>query len=190
MRFRFLSVIFLGVLVLAACSLDYNNYPYQDQTQTTQPTEWGTPPITEESTESTTEQKAEEKIVESEPTLPATITPLTVEVTPVTTTQEETPPAHVPETKIFAVSASQFSFSPSTLTVNKGDTVVINFTATDVPHGFSLPDFNVSLVGAELGKVVTASFIADKAGTFTFACSVVCGTGHSDMKGTFVVNDV
>ena len=91
------------------------------------------------------------------------------------------------ETKTFDVVASQFAFSPDTLTVNVGDTVVINLTSSDVPHGFSLSDFGISETITP-GKTKTVEFVADQAGTFSFTCSVVCGAGHSGMRGSLVVN--
>lgn len=92
-----------------------------------------------------------------------------------------------PTTQTFDMVAQQFEFSPSTITVNVGDTVVLNLTTSDVPHGFSLPQFDVSTTITP-GKTKTVEFVADEAGTFTFSCSVVCGSGHSGMKGQIVVN--
>lgn len=90
------------------------------------------------------------------------------------------------ETKSFTMTASQFEFSPSTITVNQGDTVVLTITSSDVTHGFSLPEFGVS-ENLEPGQTVSVQFVADKKGTFTFSCSVFCGSGHSSMKGTLKV---
>lgn len=90
-------------------------------------------------------------------------------------------------TQTFNIVAQQFSFSPSTITVNQGDTVVFNLTSIDVPHGFSLPQFNVSEIITP-GETTTVEFVADTTGTFTFACSLVCGSGHAGMTGTLVVN--
>jgi cytochrome c oxidase subunit II len=91
------------------------------------------------------------------------------------------------ETKEFTIAMTQFDFSPSTITVNKGDTVKINVTSSDVGHGFSLPEFGVDLKPA-VGETATAEFVADKTGTFTFRCNVFCGSGHQGMKGTLIVN--
>jgi cytochrome c oxidase subunit 2 len=90
------------------------------------------------------------------------------------------------EVKEFKVTAEQFEFTPNTITVNQGDTVRLIVTSTDVAHGIGLPDFGVS---AELlpGETTTVEFVADKAGTFDFVCSVYCGVGHSAMKGTIVI---
>lgn len=94
------------------------------------------------------------------------------------------PPA--PVSRQMTLSAKQWEFSPSTITVNQGERVVLTITSSDVTHGFSLPEFNAS---AELvaGQATKVEFTADKAGTFTFSCSVFCGEGHSGMRGTLIV---
>lgn len=92
-----------------------------------------------------------------------------------------------PTTQTFDIVASQFEFSPSTITVTVGDTVVLNLTTSDVPHGFSLPQFGASATITP-GQTKTVEFVADEAGTFTFRCSVVCGSGHSSMSGQIIVN--
>jgi heme/copper-type cytochrome/quinol oxidase subunit 2 len=74
------------------------------------------------------------------------------------------------------------------LEVKKGDLVVLKITSSDVVHGFSLKDFGVFIEdGIRPGKVVLASFTADKAGTFTFTCNIICGDEHKSMQGTLVV---
>lgn len=88
----------------------------------------------------------------------------------------------------FDVTARQFEFNPATITVTKGDTVTLNITSEDVVHGFSIPDFDVN-EALTPGKTTTVQFVADKAGTFSFACSIVCGSGHSTMKGQLVVEE-
>ncbi len=109
---------------------------------------------------------------------PATATPLP-ELTGTVTTPSEV--------KEFTMTAKQWAFEPSTITVNKGDRVRLVVTSIDVAHGFGLPDFGVD-ARLEPGTATTVEFTASRAGTFTFFCSVVCGAGHSGMKGTLVVN--
>lgn len=89
--------------------------------------------------------------------------------------------------KSFIMTARQWVFEPSTVTVNRGDTVQVTIESVDVTHGFAIPDFNVS-ERLEPGKTVNLEFVADKSGTFTFFCNVLCGSGHRDMKGTLIVN--
>ncbi len=86
------------------------------------------------------------------------------------------------------LSATSFEFSPATVTVKKGVPVKLTITAQDVPHGFSLPEFGIQR-DLNPGKAEVIEFTPDKAGSFTFACSVFCGAGHGGMKGTLVVTE-
>ncbi len=83
--------------------------------------------------------------------------------------------------------AQKFEFIPGTITANQGDTVILNITSTDVEHGISIPEFGVNTT-IPAGQTVTVEFVADQAGTFPFSCSVFCGGGHGNMKGTLIVN--
>ncbi|MBR9706859.1 MAG: hypothetical protein GOV15_00290 [Candidatus Diapherotrites archaeon] len=91
--------------------------------------------------------------------------------------------------KEFDVTAKQFEFVPSTITVTKGDTVRLNVTSVDVPHGVFISEFGVNQDLA-VNETATVEFIADQAGSFTMHCSVFCGAGHGGMKGTLIVEDV
>ena len=84
------------------------------------------------------------------------------------------------------ITAQQFSFSPGTITVPKGTRIKLNINSIDVTHGFTIPDFGVSVVLSP-GVEVSTEFVADKVGTFSYSCSVFCGGGHSNMKGTLIV---
>lgn len=91
------------------------------------------------------------------------------------------------EVKEFDMIAKQWEFTPNTIEVNQGDTIKLHIKSTDVTHGFKLLEFGVD-ESLKPGKTVDVEFIADKTGTFTFACSVFCGSGHSGMKGQLIVN--
>ena len=75
--------------------------------------------------------------------------------------------------------------------VNAGDTVVLRITGLDdgsgSGHGFSLSEFNVNRAIRD-GLTITIQFIANKRGTFTFRCSVVCGSGHNSMNGVLAAS--
>ncbi len=88
--------------------------------------------------------------------------------------------------KEIRMTAKQWEFQPATVTVTRGDRVKLIVKSVDVSHGFALPDFNVN-TRLEPGVDTIVEFTADKAGTFTFFCSVVCGSGHSEMRGSLVV---
>ena len=63
-----------------------------------------------------------------------------------------------------------YAFSPSTVTVVEGDTIRFTFiNPEDDVHSFVLPDFAVSLPG---GKTTEATYIAKRAGLFTFQCAI------------------
>jgi cytochrome c oxidase subunit 2 len=103
------------------------------------------------------------------------------------TTGNDSQEGLIGETKYFAMTAKNWEFEPSTITVNKGDLVKINIKSIDVDHGIRLSEFNVN-EKLEPNKEVNIEFIADQTGEFTFSCNVFCGEGHSNMKGTLIVN--
>lgn len=84
------------------------------------------------------------------------------------------------------VTLRKYEFSPGSLRVKKGEHVKLVMTAMDHDHGFRLDDYNIDQKTPK-GTTVVVEFTADKAGTFHFRCSSVCGLGHRGMKGTLVV---
>jgi len=86
------------------------------------------------------------------------------------------------------VTLRKYEFSPGTLRVKKGEQVRLVMAAADHDHGFKLDDFNINQKIPK-GTTVVVEFTADKAGTFQFHCSSVCGLGHRGMKGILVVED-
>ena len=88
--------------------------------------------------------------------------------------------------KEFDVTARQWEYTPSTITVSEGDTVILNIESVDVTHGFVIAEFGVS-ENLQPGKKVTVEFVADKAGEYTFFCNVPCGRGHGSMRGKLIV---
>jgi len=65
------------------------------------------------------------------------------------------------------------------LRVRKGERVKLVMAAADQGHGFKLDDFNINQKIPK-GTTVVVEFTADKAGTFQFRCSNVCGIGTAD----------
>ena len=101
--------------------------------------------------------------------------------------EEETQVGSTGKTVEINVVASQFEFQPSEIRVKKGDKVKLNVRSIDVTHGLSIPAFDVNVVADKNGDSV--EFVADKAGSFPFRCSVVCGSGHKSMAGTLIVEE-
>ncbi len=90
------------------------------------------------------------------------------------------------EIKEFDIIARNWEFVPDTIEVNLGDKVELHIESVEGTHGFSLSDFGIN-ERLEPHQDVHVDFIADKTGTFTFACSVPCGSGHSRMSGQLIV---
>jgi len=89
---------------------------------------------------------------------------------------------------VISLGGSKSSVEQPAIEVSKGDRVVLKLKSSDVVHGFSLKDFGIFITnGIHPGKVVLVSFIADKAGTFTFSCNAICGNNHENMQGTLIV---
>jgi len=86
------------------------------------------------------------------------------------------------------VTLRKYEFSPGSLRVRKGEQVRLIMAAVDHDHGFKLDDFDINQKIPK-GTTVVIEFIADRAGTFQFRCSSVCGLGHRNMKGTLVVEE-
>ena len=87
-----------------------------------------------------------------------------------------------PTTRTIRVEASQFSYSPSTISVNRGDTVTIELISADVVHGVYIDGYGVS-VEADPGQSKTLTFTANQPGSFRFRCNVTCGAMHPFMIG-------
>ncbi|MHB1330889.1 MAG: cupredoxin domain-containing protein [Minisyncoccota bacterium] len=106
----------------------------------------------------------------------------TINNTNTSTTGSETAPG----VKEFTVEGSTFAFAPNTMTVNVGDTVKITFVNKIGFHDFVLDEFNVKTQQISAGQSETITFVADKAGTFEYYCSV--GTHRQQgMVGTLTV---
>lgn len=90
--------------------------------------------------------------------------------------------------KEFTVTGKNYSFAPATLTVKKGDTVKITFVNEGGFHDLKLDEFNVATRQLNGGSQETVTFVADKAGSFEYYCSV--GTHRQmGMKGTLTVTE-
>ena len=92
------------------------------------------------------------------------------------------------KTKEISVTARQWEFEPNPIIVSKGDKVKLSIKSIDVTHGFALPDFGINS-RLNPGETTVIEFMADKTGSFSFFCSVQCGSGHGDMRGTLIVNE-
>ena len=98
------------------------------------------------------------------------------------------PQAAVVAARVVKVTARKFEFKPSVITVKKGELVELELTTSDRRHGFDAPELAIH---AEIkpGAPTRVQFRPDKAGHFSFHCSVFCGDGHEEMTGEIVVTE-
>ena len=81
------------------------------------------------------------------------------------------------------LNAKDFEYDKKVIHVKQGDKVKLTLNSDDDGgHGFALPAYNINLQ-----KNGSAEFTADKAGTYEYHCSVMCGSGHMNMTGKLVV---
>ncbi len=86
----------------------------------------------------------------------------------------------------FVITGDHYSFTPSTIQVNKNDLVKITFTAQDIPHSFAIDDYRI-VKRANAGQTVTFEFRADRTGPFTFYCNLSIDAKCREMKGKLTV---
>lgn len=95
---------------------------------------------------------------------------------------------------IVNLEANQWYFEPDTVTVKLNQRVRLVITSKmDVRPGFSghglvIPEYGINIY-LPTGRTLTSDFTANKPGNFTFTCSIYCGEGHTDMRGTLIVTE-
>ncbi len=93
---------------------------------------------------------------------------------------------HTPTALSFTVNGGNFYFTPNTIKVKKGDTVKIIFKNDGGMHDFVIDEYHVATSRIGTGAEQTVTFVADKAGSFEYYCSV--GSHRQmGMKGTLIV---
>src|SRR6266704_2179852 len=68
------------------------------------------------------------------------------------------------ETKEVQMTAKKYEFSPSSVEVPVGATVVFKITALDRDHGFEIEGVKDSCVELKKGEIATVEYTAEKAG--------------------------
>ena len=85
------------------------------------------------------------------------------------------------EPKVIEITAKKFAFSPSTITLQKGEPVILRLTSADRVHGFMSRPLKID-TDIAAGKTTDVNVTPDTAGNFTVICDHYCGTGHGNMK--------
>lgn len=104
---------------------------------------------------------------------------------PNATTSTASPSAAVKE---ITVTSTGMAFNPKTLSVKKGDRVKVTYTNGGGTHDLRIDGYNVGTKVISGGQSETFEFVADKAGTFEYYCSVG-NHRQMGMKGTLTVTE-
>lgn len=86
-----------------------------------------------------------------------------------------------PTPRRIEITAKRFQFMPSSITLKKGEPVIILLKSADVAHGLRFRELGLDL-RAKKGQTSELPFTPTKTGDFVGQCSVFCGGGHGQMK--------
>jgi cytochrome c oxidase subunit II len=82
----------------------------------------------------------------------------------------------------FTLAASNWKFTPGTITAHPGQTVVLHAKAAEGMHGLVSDQLGIRATTLAPGKTVDVTFVApSKPGKYYVHCSVPCGPGHASM---------
>ncbi|TXK85531.1 cupredoxin domain-containing protein [Paenibacillus sp. N3.4] len=99
--------------------------------------------------------------------------------------ETKTPSASTqPAGQTVVLKATNFKFDQTEYHVKKGEPVTITLDNSQGVHGAAIKDFKINLDNSNK----TATFTPDKAGSFPINCSIMCGTGHANMKTMLIVD--
>lgn len=113
-----------------------------------------------------------------------TIAPTTVQASP---TPISSPSATQESTQKITITGNEFAFTPSTITVKKGQVVELTFKNDGkFPHNLTISDLSLATKTIQPGQEDTITFTPSKTGSFSFICTV---PGHADrgMRGALIV---
>jgi cytochrome c oxidase subunit II len=90
--------------------------------------------------------------------------------------------------RVIKISAERYEYSPGTVTLKKGEAVILELTSEDRLHGFHIKELGVR-ADVLPGQPVRVRVVPDKIGSFPFSCDLFCGSGHGDMNGVITVTN-
>jgi cytochrome c oxidase subunit II len=84
--------------------------------------------------------------------------------------------------------AKRFTYTPSEITLKKGQPVILVLHSADVAHGIKFAELNLK---TDIGKDATSElpFTPTQIGDFVGHCSHFCGAGHGSMTLTLHVTE-
>ncbi len=90
--------------------------------------------------------------------------------------------AHAAERpKVIEIKAKKFEFSPSGITLKKGEPVILRLTSEDRTHGFFVKPLKID-ADIKPGQVTDITVTPAETGEYVVICDHYCGTGHGNMN--------
>lgn len=83
--------------------------------------------------------------------------------------------------------ASNWKFTPGTITVHVNQPTTLRFTSSMGVHGVYSSELGIANTMIYPGKFATVTFTPKKKGTYSVHCTVFCGPGHASMTFTVKV---
>lgn len=104
----------------------------------------------------------------------------------ITTISNGYPLSDPPQPREIRVTVGENQFSPSTISVSKGERVRLELRSAQ-DHRFAIKELDID-EAIRAGETRVIEFTPDKEGRFVFSCAG-CGTGHSEIHGELVVEE-
>ena len=84
------------------------------------------------------------------------------------------------EPRVIEIKAKKFAFSPSEVTLKKGEPVILRLSSEDRAHGFLLKPLKID-TDITPGKATDITVTPTANGQYLVICDHYCGTGHGNM---------
>lgn len=88
--------------------------------------------------------------------------------------------------RVVAITATRYQFTPSEVTLKRGETVKFQLTSEDMTHGLFVKDLAID-TNIIPGKTTEFTLTPQKPGKYTAICVNYCGPGHGNMHMTILV---
>jgi cytochrome c oxidase subunit 2 len=89
--------------------------------------------------------------------------------------------SHAESPKRIEIVAQRFTYKPDSITLKKGEPVVLVLRSSDVTHGLKVAEMNIKSE-VKKGQDTEIQITPEEVGHFTGKCAHFCGKGHGDMK--------
>jgi len=90
--------------------------------------------------------------------------------------------------KVIEIHARRFAFTPSEITVKKGEATTLRLVSEDVTHRLLIPDLGINQEISK-GHASEVTVTPTNTGDFKGRCGGFCGAGHGSMLFTVHVTD-